>query len=88
MTNQRLKELQIEIAKLKEIDKQITLKVQHRLNVMDQDECDQDEGEFLHGARLRESGISHDEYENGDEYDQGDSSHDAHYNAGPDPSMW
>ena len=35
---------------------------------------------MMHGARLREEGISSDYYENGDEYDEGDSSYDEHYN--------
>ena len=37
------------------------------------------EKETLHSARLREAGISNDYYENGDEFDEGDSSHDEHY---------
>ena len=41
---------------------------------------DIEEKEMLHSARLREAGISNDYYENGDEYDEGDSSHDTHYN--------
>ena len=41
---------------------------------------EEEEEEMLHSARLREAGISNDYYENGDEYDEGDSSHDAHYN--------
>ena len=41
---------------------------------------DEAEKEMLHSARLREAGISHDYYENGDEYDEGDSSYNAHYN--------
>ena len=40
----------------------------------------EEEKEMLHSARLREAGISNDYYENGDEYDEGDSSYDAHYN--------
>ena len=40
---------------------------------------DIEEKEMLHSARLREAGISKDYYENGDEYDAGDSSYDNHY---------
>ena len=36
MTNERIQWYQKEIQRLKEIDKQITLRVQHQLNVMDQ----------------------------------------------------
>ena len=38
MSNERIQFYQKEIQRLKEIDKQITLKVQHQLNVMDQNE--------------------------------------------------
>jgi hypothetical protein len=38
MSNERIQFYQKEIERLKEIDKQITLKVQHQLNVMDQNE--------------------------------------------------
>ena len=37
------------------------------------------ETEDFQGERLREAGISQDEYENGDPYDEGDSSRDEHY---------
>lgn len=37
------------------------------------------EEKTLHSARLREAGISNDYYENGDEFDEGDSSYDEHY---------
>ena len=38
MTTERIQWYQKEIQRLKEIDKQTTLKVQHQLNVMDQKE--------------------------------------------------
>ena len=44
------------------------------------EEDEENEREMMHGARLREEGISSDYYENGDEYDEGDSSYDEHYN--------
>ena len=46
----------------------------------DEDEDEDTEEETLHSARLREAGISNDYYENGDEFDEGDSSYDEHYN--------
>ena len=53
------------------------LVVLNKLNIEEEEETEE---ETLHGARLREAGISNDYYENGDEFDEGDSSYDEHYN--------
>ena len=48
--------------------------VGHKLveNYTDETDEDEDEEEDFQSERLRESGISYDEYENGDPYDEGD----------------
>ena len=55
-----------------EIINYVLKEVGHKLVENYTDEIDEDEEEDFQSERLRESGISYDEYENGDPYDEGD----------------
>ena len=62
-----------------EIDEMLLCEIEEIIYDFEQEELES-EREMEQSARLREAGISHDEYENGDSYDEGDSSYDDHYN--------
>ena len=58
-----------------EIINYVLKEVGHKLVENFTDETDEDEKEDFQGERLREAGISQNEYENGDPYDEGDREH-------------
>ena len=69
---------EIKLTFSKWVKKQLTQKQVEKQ--IEKEENEDGEKEILHSARLKEAGISKDYYENGDEYDEGDSSYDEHYN--------